>query len=70
MIGLLADIGNVHFPDLLSVSGTGIGLTGPVGLSNSNSSGNSVGLSGGVGLEFNAGYGSGVGLQLGIGLFA
>lgn len=69
MIGLLADVGNVHFPDLVSVSGPGIGLTGPVGLDDSNGGGDSAGLSGGVGLDFNAGSGA-VGLNGGIGLFA
>jgi len=70
MIGLLADMGNVHFPDLLSSGSGGIGLSGPIGLSNSNSSGDSVGLSGGVGLQYYAGSGNPVGLSGGIGLFA
>ena len=71
MVGLLADLGNVHFPDLLSVnvSGPGVGLSGPVGLGSSNS-GDSVALRGGVGFEFNAGSGVAVGLNVGIGLFA
>ena len=70
MIGLLADMGNVHFSDLLS-SGTGsIGLSGPVGLSDSNSGGDTVGLSGGIGLQYYAGSGISVGLSGGIGLFA
>ena len=71
MVGLLADLGNVHFPDLLgvNVSGPGVGLSGPIGLSDSGS-GSSVGLSGGVGFDFNAGSGEAVGLTGGIGLFA
>lgn len=69
MIGLLADIGNVHFPDLLSTSGPGVGLAGPVGLSDS-SGGDTVGLNSGVGLDFNAGSGCAVGLNMGVGLFA
>lgn len=71
MVGLLADLGNVHFPDLLivNVSGTGVGLSGPVGLGNSGS-GSSVGLGGGVGFDFNPGSGEPVGLNGGVGLFA
>ncbi len=71
MVGLLADLGSIHFPDLLSVkvSGSGPGLSGPVGLSSSSAAGDPVGLSGGVGLEFGPGGGS-VGLQGGVGLFA
>jgi hypothetical protein len=71
MIGLLADMGSVHFPDLLSAkgSGPGPGLSGPVGLGSPNSGNDSVGLNGGIGLEFNPGSGS-VGLHGGIGLFA
>ena len=71
MIGLLADLGPVHFPDLLSVkvSGSGPGLSGPVGLRSSKGSGDSVGLNGGIGLEFSPGSVS-AGLQGGIGLFA
>jgi hypothetical protein len=69
MIGLLADVGSVHFPDLLSTMGGSIGLSGPVGFSNSGG-GSSVGLSGGVGMDYSAGSGSSVGLNLGIGLFA
>ncbi len=69
MIGLLADVGSVHFPDLRGVLQPGPGLSGPVGLSSSDNQGSSVGLSGGLGLEFNPG-GTAVGLQGGIGLFA
>lgn len=71
MVGFLADIGNVHFPDLLSihVTGPGVGLTGPVGFGDTGSGG-SVGLGGGVGFDFNAGSGESVGLNGGIGLFA
>ena len=71
MVGLLADLGNVHFPDLLSVnvSGPGVGLSGPVGLGDSGGGG-SVGLNGGVGFAFNAGSGEPVGLNGGVGLFA
>jgi hypothetical protein len=71
MVGLLADIGNVHFPDLLSVtvSGPSIGLSGPVGLGDPGS-GSGVGLGGGIGFDFNAGSGESVGLTGGIGLFA
>jgi len=71
MIGLLADVGSIHFPDLLSVNQSGArpGLSGPVGMSSSKPGGDSVGLSGAVGLEFNPGSGS-VGLHERIGLFA
>jgi hypothetical protein len=65
MIGLL-DYGGVgFFSDVYS--GGGIGLSGPVGLSDG---GDSVGLSGGVGLSYDAGYGYSVGLNIGVGLFA
>jgi len=64
MIGLLADVGNVHFPDLRSAGGGNVvALAGPVGLGDFNGSGNSVGLAGGVGLEFSGGSGGGVGLH-------
>jgi hypothetical protein len=69
MIGLLADVGSIHFPDLLGVLRSGPGLSGPVGLNSSESGGDSVGLGGGIGLEFNPGA-SPVGLQGGVGLFA
>jgi len=69
MIGLLADMGGVSFPDLLSVGGSGVGLHGPVGLGSSDN-GSSVGLADGVGLDFYAGSGDSVGLNVGIGLFA
>jgi len=68
MIGLLADMGNIHFPDLLTVETGSIGLSGPVGLSSSEG-GDSVGLSGGVGLQYDAGGGYPVGLTGGFGLF-
>lgn len=67
MIGLLADVGSGYFLDFSG--GSGIGLSGPVGLSDS-SGGDSVGLSGGVGLGYDAGSGDSVGLNLGVGLFA
>ncbi len=68
MVGLLADLGSVHFPDLLGTINSSIGLSGPVGLGHS--SGDSVGLSGGVGLDYNAGSGNPVGLNGGVGFFA
>lgn len=67
MIGLLADNAPGYFSDLYR--GSGVGLSGPVGLSNSNG-GESVGLSGGVGLGYSVSSGSSVGLNGGIGLFA
>jgi len=67
MIGLLADAA-VQFPDLLTVLGPGVGLSGPIGLSDSG--GDSVGLSGGVGLDYYGGSGYSVGLNGGVGLFA
>jgi hypothetical protein len=69
MIGLMADVGSVNFPDLLSIMSSSLGLSGPVGLSGSGN-GDSVGLSGGVGLNFYAGSGNSVGLNGGVGLFA
>jgi len=69
MIGLLADVGSVSFPDLLSIIGSNVGLSGPVGLGDS-SGGDSVGLSGGIGMDYNAGTGYSVGLNGGVGLFA
>jgi hypothetical protein len=68
MIGLLADVGPGYFSDL-SGGGGGVGLVGPVGLSDSGG-GDSVGLSGGVGLDFSASDGYSVGLNGGVGLFA
>jgi len=69
MIGVLAYMGNVQFPDLLGTDNGSVGLSGPVGLSYS-AGGDTVGLSGGVGLQYYAGSGSPVGLSGGIGLFA
>jgi hypothetical protein len=68
MIGLLADGGYGPF-GLLEVSGGGIGLTGPVGLSY-DLGGDSVGLTGGVGLAYDPGSGYSPGLNGGLGLFA
>jgi hypothetical protein len=68
MIGLLADVGSISFFDL-GGSGQGVGLSGPVGLSNSGG-GDTVGLGGGIGLDYSAGSGGAVGLNGGVGLFA
>lgn len=67
MVGLLTDVGSGYFLDLSG--GGGVGLSGPVRLSN-NAGGDSVGLSGGVGLSYEAGSGEPVGLNGGVGLFA
>ena len=69
MVGLMADMGSVNFPDLLSIMSSSLGLSGPVGLSGSGN-GDSVGLGAGVGLDFYAGSGFSVGLNDGVGLFA
>jgi len=67
MVGLLADVGSGYFSDLYSAGG--VGLSGPVGLSNDNG-GNPVGLGGGVGLSDDTGSGDTVGLTGGVGFFA
>jgi hypothetical protein len=69
MIGLLAGMGSVQFPSLLTIMDSNVGLGGPIGLEYS-TGGDSVGLGGGVGLEYDAGYGYLVGLNGGFGLFA
>ena len=66
MIGLLADVGSGYFSDL---SVGGVGLSGPIGLSDGDG-GDGVGLSGGLGLSYDAGSGYPVGLDGGLGLFA
>jgi hypothetical protein len=66
MIGLLAGVGSGYFSDL---SGRSIGLSGPIGLSDTGG-GDGIGLSGGVGLGYDPGSGYSVGLNGGIGLFA
>jgi hypothetical protein len=67
MIGLFADVGFGSLSDLFG--GSGIGLSGPVGMGGSGG-GDSVGLSGGVGLGYDSGGGFSVGLNDGVGLFA
>ena len=66
MVGLMADFAYGYFSDVFG--GGGVGLSGPVGLSDGG--GDYVGLSGGVGLGYDAGGENSVGLNYGVGLFA
>jgi len=73
MFGILSSSGPVQFPDLLATMNGGVGLSGPVGLSDPADGGGSIGMSGplGFGSEDTAdGAGYSVGLNLGVGLFA